>query len=137
MLNIFPDLLFLQLLSPFLIRVTVGLILIWIGYSYLFKERVSTEEQLKNKWPKLAIPMIWFGGMFEMITGAFLIAGFLTQGVAIAGALIAIDALFVKFLYTDLNRVAKYSKVFYILLFVVSLSLIFSGAGAFAIDLPL
>ena len=72
-----------------------------------------------------------------MITGIFLIAGFLTQIAGIAGVLIAIDALFAKLLYKDLDKVIKYSRMFYILILITSLSLIFSGAGAFAIDLPL
>ncbi|HJO89562.1 MAG: DoxX family protein [Candidatus Pacebacteria bacterium] len=137
MLNTFPNLLFLGLLSPFLIRITVGLMFLWIGYSYLFKDRVTATNQVSNRWPKLAISIVWFGGILEIITGFFLIAGFLTQIAAIAGILIAIDALFVKWLYKDLNKVAKYSKMFYILILVASLSLLFSGAGAFAFDLPL
>lgn len=137
MLNIFPDLLFLQLLAPFMLRVTVGVMLFWIGYSYIFRDRDTVTTQLSIKWPKFASPMIWFGGVFEIITGVFLIMGFLTQAVAIAGMLIAIDALFVKWLYKDLDKVAKYSRMFYILIFIISLSLLFSGAGAFAIDLPL
>ena len=137
MLNIFPNLLFLELLSPFMLRATVGVMLFWIGYSYLFKDRNTVIAQLSAKWPRSAKFFIYFGGIFEIITGIFLVAGFLTQGAAIAGTLIAIDALFVKFLYKDLDKVAKYSKMFYILILVISISLIFSGAGAFAIDLPL
>lgn len=137
MLNIFPDLLFLQLLAPFLIRVAVGVMFIFIGYSYLFKDRAVVFSQLSGRWPKSASSFIWIGGMFEIITGIFLITGFLTQIAAIAGMLIAIDALFVKFLYKDLDKVAKFSKLFYILIFITSLSLLFSGSGAFAIDLPL
>jgi uncharacterized membrane protein YphA (DoxX/SURF4 family) len=137
MLNIFPDLLFLQLLAPFLLRVAVGAMLFWIGYSYIFKDRVATITQLKTKFPRLASFAVWSGGIIEMVAGIFLVAGLFTQGVAIAGALIAIDALFAKILYRDLDKVVKYSKMFYILVLIISLSLIFSGAGAFAIDLPL
>jgi uncharacterized membrane protein YphA (DoxX/SURF4 family) len=137
MLNIFPDLLFLQLLSPFLLRVAVGIMFFWIGYSYLFRDRVATIAQLSTKWPKYATFAVIFGGIFETIIGIFLVAGFLTQIAAIAGMLIATDALFAKFLYRDLDKVVKYSKMFYILVFIISLSLLFSGAGAFAVDLPL
>jgi uncharacterized membrane protein YphA (DoxX/SURF4 family) len=137
MLNIFPDLLFLQLLAPFMLRVALGAMFVWIGYSYFFKDREAVFAQLENKWPKLAIPCLIGGGVFEIITGGFLIAGLFTQATAIAGALIAIDALFVKFLYKDLDKLVKYNKMFYILILVTSLSLIFSGAGIFAIDLPL
>mgnify|MGYP001946650287 FL=1 len=137
MLNIFPDLLFLQLLSPFMLRIAVGIMLFWIGYSYLLRDRETVVAQLSSKWPKCAPYFVPFGGVFYMITGIFLIAGLYTQGAAIAGILIAIDALFVKFLYKDLDKVAEYSKMFYILILIISLSLLFSGAGAFAIDLPL
>lgn len=137
MLNTFPNLLFLGLLSPFLIRIAVGVIFIYIGYSYLFKDRDVVVEQLKKRWQKSTSYFIWFGGVFEIITGIFLIAGFLTQIASIVGILIALDALFVKIFYKDLDKVAKYNKLFYILLFTASLSLLFSGAGVFAIDLPL
>lgn len=137
MLNVFPDLLFLQLLAPFLIRITVGLMFLWIGYSYMFRDREVLISQISNKWPRLGPFSVWSGGIFEMITGVFLIVGFLTQIAAIVGMLIAMDALFVKLLYKDLDKVAKYSRMFYILIFIASLSLLFSGAGAFAFDLPL
>jgi len=137
MLNIFPDLLFLQLLAPFMLRVAMGVMLFWIGYSYIFRDRDAVVAQLSNKWPKSAVGFVWFGGIFDMVVGALLVAGLFTQAAAIAGALIAIDALFAKFIYRDLDKVVKYSKMFYILVLIISLSLIFSGAGAFAIDLPL
>lgn len=109
----------------------------WIGYSYLFKDRVTTIAQLSTRFPKLATFTVVSGGIFEIITGIFLIVGFLTQIAAIMGMLIAMDALFAKFLYKDLDKVVMYSKMFYILVFIISLSLLFSGAGAFALDLPL
>lgn len=137
MLNVFPGLLFLGFLAPFFVRVAVGAIFLWIGYSYLFRDRNAAIAQLSSRWPKCASFLIWFGGIFEIITGLFLITGFLTQIAAIAGMLIATDALFVKLLYKDLDRVAKYSRVFYILVLIISISLLFSGAGAFAFDLPL
>ncbi|MBT3282907.1 DoxX family protein [bacterium] len=137
MLNIFPDLLFLQILAPFILRIALGVMFIWIGYSYLFKDRVAAIALLSNKWPKIAKPSILFGGGFAIVTGLLLIVGLFTQGAAIAGALIAMDALFAKFLYKEFDKVVKYSKMFYILILIISLSLIVSGAGAFAIDLPL
>lgn len=137
MLNIFPDLLFLQLLAPFMLRVAIGVMLFWIGYSYIFKDRVVVVSQISSKWPKFGPFAVWFGGIFDMITGIFLIVGFLTQAAAIAGILIAMDALFAKWFYKDLDKVIKYSRMFYVLLLVISISLLFTGAGAFAFDLPL
>lgn len=137
MLNIFPELLFLQILAPFLLRVAIGVMFLWVGYSYLFKDREMIIAQLSMKWPKFARFSVIFGGIFEMITGIFLIVGLFTQAAAIAGALIAIDALSAKFFYKDLDKVVRYSKMFYILVLIISLSLIVSGAGAFAVDLPL
>ena len=137
MLNVFPDLLFLQLLAPFLLSVALGIMLFWIGYSYLFKDRTATIAQLSTKFPKIAVFAVVFSGIFEITTGIFLIAGFLTQIMSIAGVLIAIDALSVKILCKNLDKVIKCGKMFYILVFIISLSLLFSGAGAFAVDLPL
>lgn len=137
MLNIFPDLLFLQLFAPFMLRVALGVMFVWIGYSYLFKDREAVIAQISSKWPRIAKFSVLFGGTFEMVVGVLLILGFYTQAVAIAGALIAIDALFGKFFYKELDKVLKYSKMFYVLILIISLSLLVSGAGAFAIDLPL
>ena len=137
MLNIFPNLLFLELLSPFLIRVVLGIIFLWIGYSYLFRDKEIIMKQISDRWPKISTPVVWFGGVFDIIIGFLFIVGFLTQVAAIGGMLITIDALFVKWLYKDLDGAAKYSKLFYALMFAASLSLLFSGAGAFAFDLPL
>lgn len=137
MLNIFPDLLFLQLLAPFMLRIVVGVMFVWIGYSYLFKDRAEVIAQISSKWPKIAKFSVLFGGTLEVITGIFLIVGLYTQAAAIAGALIAVDALFGKFFYKELDKALKYSKMFYILILIISLSLIISGAGAFAFDLPL
>lgn len=120
-----------------MLRVAIGAMFAWIGYSYLFRDKEMVITQLKTKWSKFATPFLLFASVFYIITGGFLIAGLFTQGAAIAGAFIAIDALFVKFLYKDLDKVAKYSKMFYILILAISISLIFSGAGAFALDLPL
>lgn len=137
MLNTFPNLLFLGLLAPFLIRVTVGVMFIWIGYSYLFKDKGAVISQLKTVIKSKAKFVVLFGSLFEIVTGLFLVVGFLTQIFAIVGMLIALEALIGKWKYSNLDKILKYSKQFYILIFVASLSLLFSGAGAFAFDLPL
>ena len=120
-----------------MLRIVVGVMFVWIGYSYLFKDRAEVIAQISSKWPKIAKFSVLFGGTLEVITGIFLIVGLYTQAAAIAGALIAVDALFGKFFYKELDKALKYSKMFYILILIISLSLIISGAGAFAFDLPL
>jgi uncharacterized membrane protein YphA (DoxX/SURF4 family) len=103
----------------------------------MFRDRHKVTEMLQQRWSSGASFFVWFGGTFDIIAGLLLIAGFLTQIAAIAGIFIALDALFVKWLYKDLDMMAKYSRPFYILTLMACLSLILSGAGAFAIDLPL
>jgi uncharacterized membrane protein YphA (DoxX/SURF4 family) len=120
-----------------MLRIAVGVMFIWMGYSYLFKDRIAIITQISTRWPKFASFIVYSGGIIEIITGIFLVAGFLTQIAAIVGVLMAMDALSAKILYKDLDKAVKYSKMFYVLVLIICLSLIVSGAGAFAIDLPL
>jgi len=135
MLTVFPGLLFLDPLAPFLLRVTVGIIFLFMGYNHLTRERregIATD--LRLKWGATGTFFIWYLGIFEIVVGLFLIAGFLTQIAAIVGGIIALKLLHGRKKYP---KISPQSTSFYILLFVICLSFLVTGAGAFAIDLPL
>ncbi len=134
MLNPFPDLLTYSLLAPFILRVVAGLIFINLGV-LLFKEEKErwfiSLSTLKIPNPKLAIKIF---GCIEIVGGAMFILGFYTQITALVLALLTFAETYVE--YKD-PAILKRNFVFYIMLLAIVLSLLLSGAGAFAIDLPL
>jgi uncharacterized membrane protein YphA (DoxX/SURF4 family) len=74
-----------------------------------------------------------FGGL-ELIGGLMLIGGVYTQGVAIIFALLTGTELYLE--WKDASLI-KRNFVFYLLLLAITLSLLFTGAGKAAFDIPL
>jgi uncharacterized membrane protein YphA (DoxX/SURF4 family) len=121
-LSLFPYLLSYQQLAPFLIRIVLGVTLAYFGYHKILGSGQSSGSNSK------------IYGYVEVIVAIFLIIGLWTQLAAMLNAIILIIKLGwkikeKKFLSDGIN--------YYILLLVMAISLIFTGAGAFAIDYPL
>jgi putative oxidoreductase len=134
MLNPFPDLLTYSLLSPFILRVVAGLIFIDLGVLVFKNEKerwLASLSALKVPNPKLALKIF---GCIEIIGGVMLILGFYTQAAALVLALFTFAESYIEYKEPE---VLKRNIVFYIMLLAIVLSLLFSGAGAFAVDLPL
>jgi uncharacterized membrane protein YphA (DoxX/SURF4 family) len=134
MLNPFPDLLTYSLLAPFLLRIVAGLIFIDLGTLAFRGEKMSWQNSLiKLRIPKPNLAVKIFGAI-EIAGGIMLILGFYTQIAALVLALFTFAETYVE--YKD-PTILKRNFVFYLMLLIILLSLLFSGAGAFAIDLPL
>lgn len=134
MLNPFPELLTYGLLSPFILRVVVGFIFVNLGLLAFKGEKerwVISLATLNVPNPKVAVKIF---GAIEFIGGVMFLLGYYTQIAALALALLTFAEAYVE--YKD-PAILKRNFVFYILIFAITLSLLFSGAGAFAIDLPL
>lgn len=114
-LVVFPQILFLGLLAPFLLRITVGLFLIYLG---------------KNRYKKT---YNW-SSIFYIISGVLLFVGIYTQFVAIVGMLILI---FDFYLESDGKNTTPEKKILYVMSGIILLSLLFTGAGFLAFDRPL
>ncbi len=119
MFSIFPHLLSLDAFTPFLLRLILGLVFLEWRYRE-YKNKTSTTNTV------IAV--------LQGIVGVFLIIGFLTQLAALVAAIILGIKLIGKikakaFLTNGVN--------YYLILFVISLCLLFSGAGFMAFDLPL
>jgi len=134
MLNLFPDLFTYYLVAPVILRVTLGIIALNLGYLKLTSEKrrwVISLETLQIK------PAEWWTrmlGILQIILGVLVIIGLYTQLVAlIFTILFSAEAYFEAMEDTLLTR----SFVFYLLLAVISLSLLFLGAGFYAFDMPL
>ena len=114
-----------------IIRITLGLLFTKFGYLKLVTMR---EHYLKFfVWihKKYGWLLLWFIGLIELIGGLFLILGLFTTAIAIIFSILMFMAIVAK----KLNpAILKNDIDFYILLFAVSLSLIFLGSGLFNIN---
>ncbi|OHB18814.1 MAG: hypothetical protein A2854_03045 [Parcubacteria group bacterium RIFCSPHIGHO2_01_FULL_56_18] len=114
MLSLFPELLFLAPLAAFVIRIASGLVIARIAYRHVFM-------------PATAMRIL---GIIEGIVAILLIAGAYTQAAALVAAIVIVLALILP-AYRTLPRSTL------ALLLVMALSLLVTGAGPFAFDLPL
>lgn len=133
-MNPFPDFLVYSLLAPFFIRIVVGFVFINLGALSFRNEKRSWEISLKTlniPSPQIAVKIL---GAIELASGIMLVLGFYTQIAALVLALLTFAECYVE--YKD-SAIIKRNFVFYLLVLSILLSLLFSGAGAFAIDLPL
>jgi len=120
MLSVFPGLLNYPLIGIFILRVALGLVFLKFGLEIFF---------LKKRWGEKAV------NISEIICGAFLLIGFLTQPSALFALLITLTAFLFKIFKR--NEIFSRPLIFYFFLAAVSVSLILLGPGAFSIDLPL
>jgi len=134
MLSIFPDLLTYHLLAPFIIRLMLGLIFINAGYIKLWSGHKDKIDFFNKAGLRPGVFYTWFIGGIEFIGGIFLIIGYLTQPVGLALALILAGAVVIKIKNPEL---LPETRALYVILMIICISLIFSGAGFFAIDYPL
>lgn len=134
-LSLFPSLFTYQLLGIFMIRVALGFtfIRLWhVGAKY------HKEEQLESLNKIGLRPAALFAGLIsfvKLVGGALLVTGLWTQGAALATGVMMLIAAGIKLYKPDLLPRHKFGFCF--LIGVVSLALLFLGAGAFAFDLPL
>lgn len=133
-LNVFPDLLTYGLLAPFILRVFLGLVLVYFSYLKFFSERAEKAAFFESVGMRPGSVFSSAVGAAEFTGGVMLVVGFYTQIAALVAALIMLAATFIKWRHPQSLR---NDIEFYILLFAISLSLVFSGAGFFAFDLPL
>jgi len=133
-LNTFPDLLTYSQISPFILRVVLGLIVINLGYLKLRKESSLWQELFKTINFEPAKLFVRVLALIEIIGGAMLIIGLYTQLTSIVFSILFFCEAVLEYRDSVLER---RNITFYILMFVISISLIFLGAGAFAFDLPL
>ncbi len=132
MLNLFP-IQFLALFAYFILRIITGLVFLNLGLKH-YKKR----EELSSV---LILPIFPFGKIsviilitFELIIGTLLILGLFTQIAAILIILTSVKMLFLRHRFTHDSLP---SKLTYFLLLGIGISLLITGAGVFAFDLPI
>jgi uncharacterized membrane protein YphA (DoxX/SURF4 family) len=120
MLSIFPSLLAYQQLSPFIIRLVLGAIFVYWAYRGFKHHAGSTRDKTVS--------------IIEIILGILIIIGLWTQ----MAALVAVIDLIIRLIGRMQKRAFLTDGVnYYLILLVLSLSLLVTGAGAFAFDLSL
>lgn len=134
MLNPFPDLLTYSLLGPLILRLITGLIFIDLGVLAFKNEKgrwLASLSALKVPNPQLSLKIL---GTIEILGGIMLMAGFYTQVAALVLGLLTFAESYIEYKSPE---ILKRNFVFYTLLFCILLSLLLTGAGAFAVDMPL
>ncbi|MCI0619661.1 DoxX family protein [Candidatus Wolfebacteria bacterium] len=135
MLSVFPQLLTFSLIAPFILRVAVGFAFIALGASHFGKGVPDVREELMRVFP-WAGSLVVFLGVAELILGILLVVGLWTQVAALLAGIGSLKLAFLKHRFA-FRAVAPFSIGVYILLAIMSLSLLLTGAGFFAFDLPL
>lgn len=135
MLNTFPELLNYSILAPTLIRFVLGFVLITVGLEILKpSKRYLFSAYFSSRSYPLADLLPWKFGIIQIILGLFFIFGFFTQ----IASLITLYILFWLLLIENREeKILPHTSTFYLIMFVMALSLLLTGAGAFAVDLPL
>ncbi|MFZ2048879.1 MAG: DoxX family protein [Minisyncoccia bacterium] len=134
MLNPFPELLTYSLIGPFILRVVLGVIIAETGFLKFRKERqqwIASFEALHLKPADIIVSVL---GLIEIVGAVGLILGLYTQIAALVFVVVYGIELYAE--YKE-EQVLKRDIVFYLLMFTIALSLLLTGAGAFAYDIPL
>lgn len=134
MLNPFPSLLTYSLLGPLFLRVVVGLIFLDLGRFKLKGEKQRWIASLEALHIGQARAVVNFLGIVEIVGGLLIIVGLYTQIAALVLAILTAKEAYVE--WKD-SALLKRNFVFYVLLLVILLSLLVTGAGAYAFDIPL
>lgn len=131
--NIFPQLFAFSLIAPLILRVVLGFIFLNLGYLKLTKEKAGWINSMNVLGLKPGEFFIIILGIIELVGGLLLITGAYVQVTALILAIIAISELLVE--YKE-ESFLKRDFVFYLLLATICISLILTGAGLYAIDVP-
>ena len=131
--NIFPELFSYSLLAPLILRIVLGFIFLNLGSLKLGKEKSGWMSSLRVLGIRPAGFFTGLLGIVEILGGLLLIAGAYTQLTALILAVICISELLIEY---EEESILKRDMVFYLLLAAICISLLLTGAGLFAIDIP-
>src|SRR3989344_2671511 len=132
MLSVFPEILFLAPLSATILRAAVACI-----FFYSATMQVRESAALAETPVPIFGKGMWIVRMFiisDTVIGVMLLTGSFTQVAAIFGMIGAAVALIWMPTYLERTHLSRGTVV---LTFIILLSLLLTGAGSFAFDLPL
>jgi len=132
MLSLFPQILFLEPLSATLLRIAAGVLFLWIAWVHLQKREELGQVDFMIIGRGAWIPTV--AALMEFAIGGGLLFGIYTQAFALLGAIGALKFFVWKRQYGVMIPLSRTASA---LLLVICLSLVMTGAGLFAFDLPL
>jgi uncharacterized membrane protein YphA (DoxX/SURF4 family) len=118
--------------APAVLRIAAACVLFYLAYVHYKNAAQIGETQFPVFGKGMWIP--WVAIVVEFVVGAGLFLGYHTQVAAILGALISLKHFVWRGNYKNFFILSRTTTF---LLFVICLSLILTGAGALAFDLPL
>ncbi len=134
--NLFPTM-FLALIAHTVLRVMFGLVFFALGYKHLTRDRAALAGAITACAPRLSPAASWFAiyvGLVELVLAFMFIFGAYTQVAALVSIAFCLKMLmFARRFPPPLMP----SRAFFFLALGVSISLFITGAGAFALDIPL
>jgi uncharacterized membrane protein YphA (DoxX/SURF4 family) len=134
MLNPFPSLLTYSTLAPFILRLVLAFIVLDLGFLKLGKEKSRWIASLQALHLKPADLWLKAMALIDIVGGIMLLVGWYTQIAALAFVIIFGIEFYVE--YKD-GSILRRDLTFYLLVLAIAVSLLLSGAGAFAFDIPL
>jgi len=134
MLNIFPSFLTYGFFAPTLLRLVVGFSILYIGYRQAKNRKaIIAEIQQRLGW-HFDQTLIFIAALLVFALGVALVLGWHTQIAAIIAILFCLKQMaFAK----SYKTAVPLCRLDYFYLIVILLTLLVTGAGAFAFDLPL
>lgn len=132
MLNPFPDLLSLGFFAPTLLRLMLGLV--FVAGAYVQWQRKDELAQLRFPLIGGGLWVVWLSIAAHLVVGLMFFFGYYTQIAALGGIVAGLKGLVWS---TRYPRFFSFCRLEYGFILVISLSLLFSGAGAIAFDIPL
>ncbi|HVZ76042.1 MAG TPA: hypothetical protein VG934_02090 [Candidatus Paceibacterota bacterium] len=132
MLNTFPGLLTYAFFAPTLLRITVALTIGYLAYKHYEKRGEIAAARFPVVGAATWVP--WLAIAVELCTMVGLFLGYHTQIFAIIGMLIALKQAVWSSKYPDFILLSRGTAV---LLLIILVSIMVTGAGALAFDLPL
>ncbi|KKW21704.1 MAG: hypothetical protein A2W52_00290 [Candidatus Taylorbacteria bacterium RIFCSPHIGHO2_02_49_25] len=134
MLNPFPDLLTFGFFAPLLLRLALGVVFLDFGRHTLTKGRAQHGALFEALGLKQGTRYTTTLGTFEIAIAIMFIAGLYTQIAALLAFVLSVTAYYLKGKH---GAHIEHRRHLFFLTAVISLSLLLTGAGAVALDLPL
>lgn len=126
MASVFPDLFDFSSVGVLVLRLAVAIFFI------LFGTRLTQAVQMVKDKGNSVVVLGYVYGIAHLLVGIFLLVGLYTQIMAILGMLLST----LSFAQGVNTQSPKGSQQVHILLFFICFSLLFFGAGIFAVDIP-
>jgi uncharacterized membrane protein YphA (DoxX/SURF4 family) len=127
----FPTLLLASSVAPLLLRFALAAILFYLGKSSFLEKRICFTAYFEARRYPLAIILPWLWGCILICVSLFLMFGFMTQIAALLSVYIIMNLMLIE---NRSEKIFYISQHFYVVMMIIAISLLFSGAGIFAVD---